>query len=389
MRFAHLSDTHLGYRQYNLDEREQDFYNAFHEAIDKIIAAKCDFVLHSGDLFDNPRPHVRAMFEAMAGLDKLKEAGIRVFAIAGNHDVLMRRGAMPPQRLYRSIEFLTPLKPSRVFKGVFICGLPYHTRIHSQTLKEKLQKLAEEGAGYDKKVLILHQGIDKYFPLEYELSFSDLPKGFDYYALGHVHKRIIDSHGKGKLAYPGSMEIWRVDEITEYQENRKGFFIVDLDTLEVEKADIASVRPFLRARVSSAEDLGELKASLPSDKKPVISLKVQAEFSEFQLLYRRIFEELQGKALYLDVKRAEPPMKQEEPAAPKLSIRELFSEAMDGNSVAEKEFAYSVFQLLSKGDHEGAEKLSEEFFREWRSTGSGITIPRRDGGAKEKSEGHD
>ena len=29
MRVAHMSDTHLGYRQYNLDEREKDFYDVF------------------------------------------------------------------------------------------------------------------------------------------------------------------------------------------------------------------------------------------------------------------------------------------------------------------------------------------------------------------------
>lgn len=50
MKFAHLSDTHLGYRQYGLIEREDDFYNVFNEIVDKIIDERVDFVIHSGDL---------------------------------------------------------------------------------------------------------------------------------------------------------------------------------------------------------------------------------------------------------------------------------------------------------------------------------------------------
>ena len=37
MRFAHLSDSHLGYRQFGILEREQDFYDVFARNIDKII----------------------------------------------------------------------------------------------------------------------------------------------------------------------------------------------------------------------------------------------------------------------------------------------------------------------------------------------------------------
>ena len=71
MRFAHISDTHMGIRQYNIDEREEDFYGAFHESVDKIIERGCDFVIHSGDLFDEPRPQVKAMVDAALGFKEL------------------------------------------------------------------------------------------------------------------------------------------------------------------------------------------------------------------------------------------------------------------------------------------------------------------------------
>ena len=61
MRFAHLSDSHLGYRQFGILEREQDFYDVFARNIDKIIEMDVDFVIHSGDLFDNNRPSTEAL----------------------------------------------------------------------------------------------------------------------------------------------------------------------------------------------------------------------------------------------------------------------------------------------------------------------------------------
>ena len=44
MKFAHLADTHLGYRQFGLIEREKDFYEVFEKVIDKIIEEKEDIL---------------------------------------------------------------------------------------------------------------------------------------------------------------------------------------------------------------------------------------------------------------------------------------------------------------------------------------------------------
>ena len=37
VRIAHLADTHLGYKQYNLEEREKDIYDVLEEIGDKIL----------------------------------------------------------------------------------------------------------------------------------------------------------------------------------------------------------------------------------------------------------------------------------------------------------------------------------------------------------------
>ena len=86
IKFAHLSDTHLGYRQYGLEKRESDFYNTFTRVIDDIISENVDFVIHSGDLFETNRPPNNAHFTFQKALKKLNDANIPIYTIAGNHD---------------------------------------------------------------------------------------------------------------------------------------------------------------------------------------------------------------------------------------------------------------------------------------------------------------
>ena len=362
MLFAHLADTHLGYRQYNLDEREEDFYRRFHEAVDKIISAECEFVVHSGDLFDSPRPHIRAMLEVMKALDRLSDEGIKVFAIAGNHDVLLRRGAIPPHRLYRSIEFLTPRNPSRVFRGVYVCGLPYHSKIHAKALVENLKALAEKAASYEKRILLMHQGIDKYFPLEHEIKIGDLPRGFHYYALGHIHKRILDNFEEGVIAYPGSMEMWRIDELRDWKTQGKGFYIVDTDEFSVKKIDL-KIRPFIRAEIASIGDIPTIKEMISTQRRPVVRLTVSAEPHEYNRLYQELLREL-SEALYLDIHRKRTEMEVETEEKP-ISLKELIAEAMEDHPGSERDFAYALFEALSTGNIDSARNMVRDFYDSW------------------------
>lgn len=364
MLFAHLADTHLGYRQYNLDEREEDFYAAFDEAVDKIIREGCEFVLHSGDLFDEPRPHVKALVRVREAIERLTDAGIKFYCIAGNHDMLMRRGAVPPQKLYREVEFLTPVKPFRVQGDVFIAGLPYFSKIHRKVLLEKLSQLERKAEDFETRVLALHQGIKKYFDLEYEVDLADLPKNFHYYALGHLHKKIIDTFGEGVLAYPGSTEIWRSDEIREYERNGKGFYIVDTEEIVSESirwVPLERVRPFRRIEIERVEDISAVAKTL-GDGKPALRIEVRCPSHEFQRIYNRIIAELGDKALYIDVKKRSPGEEVKTREVRRISVEQLIRESMREHSSREQELAVELFRLLAKGEVEAALQIAREFF---------------------------
>ena len=62
MRLVHLSDLHLGYRQYQrltpggVNQREADVAATFRTAIDRVIALEPDVIVFAGDIFHAVRP---------------------------------------------------------------------------------------------------------------------------------------------------------------------------------------------------------------------------------------------------------------------------------------------------------------------------------------------
>ncbi|MCX5772095.1 MAG: metallophosphoesterase [Candidatus Hydrogenedentes bacterium] len=85
MRFAHISDCHLGSWN-NHPELEKMPNSAFTKAVDMCISENVDFVLIAGDLFNTSLPPIDALSNTTFNLKKLKDAGIPVYVIAGSHD---------------------------------------------------------------------------------------------------------------------------------------------------------------------------------------------------------------------------------------------------------------------------------------------------------------
>lgn len=364
MRFAHLADTHLGYRQYNMDEREDDFYRAFNECIDKIIREGCDMVLHSGDLFDEPRPHVRALVEVRRALERLGDEDIPFICIAGNHDILLRKGAMPPHRIYKGLKLLTPGKPFEIIDDVFVGGVPYHSKVYRTALKARITGMEKEAAGYDNRILALHQGIYELFALNSEIKLPEIPATFDYYALGHIHRRMSLPHGKGQVVYPGSIEMWRIDELKDYQENGKGFHIVDTKDFEPRRVDLEGNRPFVAYDIKEREDIDSIE--LPTgDRKPVLYVTVEAEPDHYHSIYKAMQREFGELVLHMEVRRklTRKGANKEEKTPTTIDIAELMEAAMGEHSTRDKDLAGELFRSLSLGDIEGAKRKAEDFYR--------------------------
>lgn len=376
MKFAHLADTHLGYRQFGLIEREKDFYEVFEKIIDKIIEEKVDFVIHSGDLFESAKPSPNALLVFQKGLLKLKGAGIPMYSIAGNHDSIMRKGSIPPHVLFKKfgLKVISPINTNYVHDGeVFIGGLPFYPSSKNKNIKLKLDDLSSKAKEYSKSILVLHQGIDKYLPFQYELEIGDIPDNFNYYALGHIHNYINDDFGKGKLVYPGSTDIWKSDELADYRKNGKGFCIVDLtnDKPDVKRITINISREFVTKIIDYSDftsSLLNLKTTIKDfEKKPILNITVNNIEKGDTTLYERINEEIGDYYLLIRPKFS---------TGDELDEKELI--LTENNSLGPRELLYDslknyenedinnlaidLYDSLSKDQLENSEKIIDEFY---------------------------
>jgi len=368
MFFAHIADTHLGFRQFNLDERERDFYRAWHESVDRMISLGVDVVVHAGDLFDEPRPPIRALVEAKQGIMRLIENGVRVVMIPGNHDMLMRRGAMAPHAIFDGVDVLTLDRPSVVVDDVFIGGVPYLSKSYRDALIENISVLAGEAKNYKHSIMVLHQGIDKYLPYEHELAVGELPLDFGYFALGHVHSRIEDEIGGSSLCYPGSTEIWRTDEALDWEKSGKGFLTVDTGDMQPKRVDLSCVRPVVRAEVSSVEQINVLASRFASGSQPVLSLRIPGN-EDFNLLFERAKEVLSEGSLYLDVRKISAAADETVTRCGAIDLKELLDDALGELSDSERSFAFDLFKRLGRSDDEGAQGLADDFYEGWKKEG--------------------
>ena len=376
MKFAHLADTHLGYRQYGLYEREKDFYEVFDKIIDKIIEEDVDFVIHSGDLFETATPSPMALLTFQKGLLKLKGVGIPMYAIAGNHDVVMRKGSIPPQVIFKKmgLKVISNINPIYMHDDVFIAGLPYFPASHERTLKSKLAELSEKAAHHEKSILVLHQGIDKYFGYNYELEIGDIPDNFDYYALGHIHKYVNDKFGNGRLVYPGSTEIWKTSELEDYAENGKGFVVVDMDGPKplVKRVKVDIPREFIKRTI----DYSNLENSVVSlretikdfDKKPILNLTINNVETDTGQVYDIIKEELGDLALMIrpkfnmhDMDDADVIVNDKD----NVSAIDLIDKHLEGyGNEKVTTLAVDLYQLLSKNKTDEAGEIIKQFYEE-------------------------
>jgi DNA repair exonuclease SbcCD nuclease subunit len=237
-------------------------------------------------------------------------------------------------------------------------------------LVEELKKLGALRLDGKLGVLVLHEGIDRFLPFEgaFELGLDEVPKNFDYCAMGHLHTRIKASFGDGELAYPGSSEIIRKDEIGGWKKLGKGFFIVDLegDDVDVRDVNLECVRPQIEATLSYAhleKELGDLVKHVESlAKLPIVHVRVEGKGVDRQGVHQVLTDALAGKTLAFRqevVEEAELRLPELKPGSFYVSqvIRDYFKDENVAGLAAE------MFKFLRYGDADEAKKVADEYFQ--------------------------
>lgn len=301
MKFLHVADIHLGYRQYNHPERFKDFGLAFEKIVDCAVEEQVQVCLIAGDLFHKSSIDPETLIQAEAQLNRLCDHHIRTIAISGNHDRPRYGQANTWLDYLNARELLTLLETNDDERflvegqsyidvdGVRFVGMPWYggsTRIVLETIADELPQISWDGIRYS--VLMAHTGIEgQMLDMPDMLRYEDvepLRQYIQYLALGHLHKPYEVPSDAPWIYNPGAVENNSFDEA---RFGAKGAFIVTIDSdgnANVEKRDIKG-RPFHTTEfsITKCEDFDtlvyQLREALEAEKEnwqdkqpPVVNL---------------------------------------------------------------------------------------------------------------------
>ena len=260
VKFAHLADCHLG--AWRNEILNQMGYDAFKQAINKILEEEVDFIIISGDLFDISNPKVDVVDLAVKELKKLQDKNIPVYGIMGSHDFSPSDNSMIRPLISAGL-FIDVSKGENTDDNklklhftqdsktkIKLTGLRARKRsLEIEDYKRLIQENLENEKGI--KIFVLHTMLSELKPIEFKdmesAPKSLLPQNFAYYAGGHLHKTVPEKLREGdhtlnvdkrnKIIYPGSLYPTNFRELEKYQYG--GFCIVSGDIeIESESADL-------------------------------------------------------------------------------------------------------------------------------------------------------
>ncbi|MBR9702827.1 DNA repair exonuclease [Candidatus Woesearchaeota archaeon] len=218
MKFIHMADCHVG--AWRDPKMKVLTHEAFSQAINESLSEEPDFVLIAGDLFNTAIPGIDSLKVVVSGLQKLKQANIPVYAIAGSHDsspsgktmldvleeaILLRdvmRGGVNDGKL--KLTYTEDVKT-----GVKITGILGRRGSLDKQYYEDLDRASLE-IEKGEKIFMFHTSIAELKPKELEKMdaqpASFLPKNQNYYAGGHIHIAENTSlPGYTNIVYPGPL----------------------------------------------------------------------------------------------------------------------------------------------------------------------------------------
>ena len=275
MRLLHLSDLHLGYRQYQrqtpagINQREADVAGAFKRAVDRVIELRPDVVVFAGDIFHNVRPTNPAILHSFTQFARLARAlpDAAIVMVAGNHDTprAVETGCILRLFVPLGIHVIDSEARRLAFpeRDLSILAVP-------DTAVARPVLAPDSAARYN--VLLLHGEVEGIIPRHAsmtERTAIEIPREelgasrWSYVALGHYH---VCREVAPNAWYSGSIEYTSANTWGELQEEReaglpgKGFIERDLETgaqtfHHIEPARALVDLPLLSARGMSVDEL--------------------------------------------------------------------------------------------------------------------------------------
>ncbi len=276
MRLVHLSDLHLGYRQYQrltpggINQREADVAATFRTAISRVIELAPDVVIIAGDIFHSVRPTNQAILHAFLEFSRLARAlpNAVIVLVAGNHDTPRTSETGGILQLFSQLGLhVVDRAPQRVsfFDGrLSILAVPDVPGLERPSF--------EPDRDAEFNVLVVHGEVQGMLPESFTtanraaVAFpkEDLRASkWDYVALGHYHVyQQVDTN----VYYSGSIDYTNLNVWSEVYEERlggvkgKGFIERDLTTGSHTFHELTPSRPLvdLKRIVASGLTVAEI-----------------------------------------------------------------------------------------------------------------------------------
>ena len=258
MRFVHAADLHidsplLGLTRYEgapLERVRGSTRRATENLVTLCIERDADLLVLAGDLFDGDWKDYSTGLFFIREMNRLKSAGVRVVSVRGNHDAanhISKHLELPDNVTELSSEAPQTLNIEEL--GLAVHGQSYGRRAETAELARNYPA-AVPGVF---NLALLHTcatgraGHEPYAPCSLELLLS---KGYDYWALGHVHEREV-LHEDPWVVFPGNTQGRHAKEC-----GPKGASVVDVAdgrVTQVEHVELDVVR-WHRLEVTASPD---------------------------------------------------------------------------------------------------------------------------------------
>lgn len=238
-RFIHAADIHLdsplkalsGIEGSPAEKIRDATRQAFVGLVDTAISHSVDFIILSGDIFDREVPSSMSRRFFLQQMSRLCDSEIGVYIIWGNHDA--KNATFKKKDLPQNIHCFS----SAAAESIALKQLP--VVIHGQSYEDNavtnnLVLLYPTAVDRKFNIGILHTSLDGYegYSSYAPCSVQNLRmKGYDYWALGHIHKRQEVSQDP-HIIYPGNTQGRHINE-----SGAKGCLMVDVQGGVVQRVD--------------------------------------------------------------------------------------------------------------------------------------------------------
>lgn len=246
MKFIHTADLHL---DMPFDGIKNDLetptslwqalknapYVSFQKIVDQAITKQIDFMLIAGDVFDSKNQSIKALSFFIEQMNRLNDAQIPILLSFGNHDFQPDEGQhfdFPENVFIFPKEVTTHELTLHDGKRVAITSFSYPSQAVTNDL---VQDFPLKG-NVDYQIGMVHgeigkDGEDNYAPF----TISEMKsRGYDYWALGHIHKR-SELNQSPMIEYPGDIQGRHKNEVGE-----KGYLLVDDQNGQLTKTFVAT-----------------------------------------------------------------------------------------------------------------------------------------------------